>query len=127
MLTFVVVMAALIGWFVWHALPERVRLVDDDIVKTERGRRESMTLTELERILFHYHAVVGFISAWEFVSKDGRSLHVDGAARGIGQLIAGLEQRLPGFSKAEIDRLFELGDVEDSIEVWRAAGRLAAV
>ena len=120
MLAFVAVMAALIGWLAWNALPERVRLIEDNLVKTERGRRESMSLAEVDCILFHYHAVVGFVSAWEFVSREGRSLHVDGAALGIRQVVAGLERRLPGFSKAEIDRLFASGDVEDSIEAWRA-------
>ena len=34
--------------------------------------------------------------------------------------LAALERNLPGFSIAEFQRRFEMGDVEDTIEVWCA-------
>lgn len=79
-----------------------------------------MALAEIAQIHFHYHAVVGFVSCWEFVSHSGRSLLIDGGSLGMTAVLKMLENSLVGFSTAEFKRKFAEGDVEDSIEVWRA-------
>lgn len=116
---FVAVMGPFIGWVIWQSLPQQVQFVEGSIVRTERGRRESVALADIERVRFHYSAVAGFIGSWEFFSKDGSSLNVSGEAKGIEQVLPNLEKSLPGFSMAEFRKQFEAADVEDTIEVWR--------
>lgn len=114
-------LAALVAtaWSLWRLLMERVRCSERELVKLGWRRREAMALADIARIDFHYHAVVGFVSAWEFVSRSGRSLHVSGDAHGIDAVLRALERYLPGFSIAAFKRELEAGDVEDTIEVWR--------
>jgi hypothetical protein len=109
----------LAAWAAWQLLIERVSCVDGEILKWQAWRKDSMSLEELEQINYHYHAVVGFVSCWEFVSRSGRSLSVDGHARGLKVTLQSLESQLPGFSMAEFQRQFAAGDVEDTLEVWR--------
>lgn len=117
------VAAAFAAWAAWQVFPERVRCSKRELVKSHGCRKESMPLAEIAQIDFHYHAVVGFVSAWEFVSHSGAKLLVDGDARGIAAALQALEKNLAGFSMAQFKQQFEEGDVEDSIEVWRAAPR----
>jgi hypothetical protein len=58
---------------------------------------------------------------WEFIDASANSLTGDDSARGIKELKAALEQVLPGFSSANFERKFRAGDIEDSIDVWKAA------
>lgn len=80
-----------------------------------------MPIADVARIKYHYHAVVGFVAVWEFIDKNARSLLVDGDAKGAGDLLAGLEKSLSGFSLADFKRKFDEGDVEDAIDVCKAA------
>lgn len=116
-----VIALAFAAWAAWHALSERVRCSEREIVKRHGWRKESMALPDIAHIKFHYHAVVGFVSCWEFVSRSGSSLLIDGAAHGITAALHALEKNLPGFSLAAFQRQFKEGDVEDTLEVWRAA------
>jgi hypothetical protein len=78
-----------------------------------------MELANLAEIKFHYHAVVGFLCVWEFVAKSGVSLE-HSSSHISERLLQALEQSIPGFTAADFHRKFEDGDVEDSLEVWRA-------
>lgn len=78
-----------------------------------------MALADMVEINYHYHAVVGFLASWEFVSRSGASLCVAGNAWGMKAALHALEQSLPGFSIAEFERKLQAGDVEDTLEVWR--------
>lgn len=113
-----VLMMPLIVWVAWQMWPERVCIRAGQIVRSQRRCRESMPLSEVARVNFHYHAVVGFIGVWEFVAESGITLHISGDAKGIDHVISALEHFLPGFSKARFDEQFRDGDVEDSLEVW---------
>ena len=113
--------ALLMACVVWQLLPDRTALVADQIVKAIKFRRETMALEDIHRIRFHYHAVVGFISVWEFVASDGRALNLSGTTIGLNRMLRSLEHYLPGFSLGELKRLFDAGDAEDTIEVWQRA------
>jgi hypothetical protein len=117
----VVTLVALVTWAIHQLQPERVSLHDETIVKKYRGKVERMPVIQVAEIKYHYHAVVGFAAVWEFLDKNDRSLLVDAEASGIGGVLAGLEERLPGFSLADFGRKFSEGDVEDSIDVWKQA------
>lgn len=108
------------AWAAWLLFAERVRCSNREIVKFHGWRKESMALAEITQIQFHYHAVVGFVSSWEFISRSGRSLLIDGRALGIRPALKALEQTLPGFSLSDFQRKFAAGDVEDTIDVWRS-------
>jgi hypothetical protein len=58
---------------------------------------------------------------WEFIDKNARSLSVDGNAKGVDEVLTSLEKSLVGFSLADLKRKFDEGDVEDAIDVWKAA------
>jgi hypothetical protein len=97
----------------------RLTIEDGRIIKRRWWKVETIELADLAEIKFHYHAVVGFVCVWEFVTKSGVSLdhgavHID---RG---LLTSLERAIPGFAQADFDRRFEEGDVEDTVEVWQA-------
>lgn len=81
---------------------------------------EKIDVRNLKRIEYHYHAVVGFVSMWEFIDKDGKSINIDGKTRGLQLVLNQLERTLPGFSLKEWRSMFDDGDVEDSFVVWRA-------
>lgn len=115
------VAAVFLVWVVYQMLPEKVFLLDGKIVKKHKRNTEQLHLSHLSEIKFHYHAVVGFLGMWEFIDNAGVSLKVDANAKGIKDLIASLDRELPGFSAKEFDRKFREGDVEDSIDVWKAA------
>lgn len=116
-----VVATVFLVWMVYLMLSDKVFLLDGKIVKKHKRSTEQLQLSHLSEIKFHYHAVVGFIGIWEFIDKAGASLKVDTNAKGIKELIASLDKELPGFSSKEFDRKFREGDVEDSIDVWKAA------
>ncbi|QDH68912.1 hypothetical protein [Marilutibacter alkalisoli] len=111
--------AVAVLWGAIVALPERVRLRGDRIVVRRGLRLESIAVADIRAIRFHYHAVVGFVSVWELVSRHGCSLMIEGRAWGARSVLGALEVRLPGFSLQELDRQFEQGDVEDTLELWR--------
>ncbi|MGD8912338.1 MAG: hypothetical protein PVJ68_06295 [Candidatus Thiodiazotropha sp.] len=112
---------AFIAWIVWEQQPEKVTFVNGLLVKKYKGRSESIVISDLVEIKYHYHAVVGFISTWEFNGKDGGSLRVDGEAKGISEVLSQLEKILPTFSLSSFETQFDAGDVEDTIDVWRNA------
>lgn len=113
------VAAATCVWLIYTCWPETVRLKDGLLIKRHRLHRERMALADLEAVHFHYHAVIGFVTVWEFTDKSGRTIAVGGSTFRRG-LVRQLAKHLPGFSESEFDRLFAAGDIEDSLEVWRA-------
>lgn len=114
-----IVSAVLVPWLVWLLLPERAIIAGNRLLWKHRARSQSLQIRDIEAIHYHYHAVVGFVSVWEFIDDRGNSLTIDGNALGIKQVLLTLETRLPGFSMTEFNRQFESGDVEDSLDVWR--------
>ena len=112
---------AAFAWAGYQRLLEKVFLRGHAIVKKHRGDIEQMPIADIAQIRYHYHAVVGFIAVWEFIDKNARSLRVDGDAKGVEDLLAGLEKSLAGFSLADFKRQFDEGGVEEAIDVWKAA------
>lgn len=80
-----------------------------------------MALSEVSAIKFSYHAVVGFIGVWEFIGNNGRVLCISSEAKGIKETLRQIEIALPGFSLRELERKFQAGDVEDTLDVWQRA------
>ena len=111
-----------IAYMIWVGRPdiENIVCADGILTKTKNKDEESMELSNLYEIKYHYHAVVGFISEWEFIDKYGKSLRVDGEIPGIDKVLAQLEELLPKFSLNEFKKKFDAGDMEDSIDVWRS-------
>jgi hypothetical protein len=90
---------------------------DQWLIKKQRLRRETMLVSDLVQIKFHYHAVVGFVATWEFISKSGQAMLAE--ANSIDdKLLAKLERHVPNFSSKRFYAAFHDGDVEDTIEVW---------
>jgi len=115
----VVAVGSLIGWILYTAWPARVVFTSEWLIKKEKWKTEKFPLSELSQIKFHYHAVVGFVATWEFISKSGQSILVD--AHGIdNKLLSRLERHVPNFSSKEFHEHFADGDVEDTLEVWKA-------
>lgn len=101
--------------------PEKAFVCNDKLYKRHMFRSEELAMENLEKIIFHYHAAVGFVGTWEFVSTSGKSLEIDSKANGMNKVLSFLENELENFSINEFDKKFEDGDVVDSIDVWRSA------
>jgi hypothetical protein len=114
-------LAGFIAWVIYQLLPEKVFLRDQTIVKKHRGKIEEMAISEVSEIKYHYHAVVGFVAVWEFIGRNAKRLLVHSEAKGVDHVLSTLEKTLPGFSLSESERKFGEGDVEDVIDVWKAA------
>jgi hypothetical protein len=100
--------------------PARIIFSGGHLVKKQNGKSENIALSDLSSIQFHYHAVVGFVGTWEFVSKSGKSILVE--AYGIDYtLLSRLERHVPHFSSKRFHQQFEAGDVADTLEVWKTA------
>ena len=115
------VVAVTLVWLIYTAWPETLRIKDGLLIKRHRFHTETMPLANLASVQFHYQAVIYFACVWEFTDTSGRTLSVGGFTFRR-RLIRQLALHLPGFSEREFDRLFDDGDVEDSLEVWRASG-----
>ena len=96
-----------------------VRLKDEAIVLSKLFRRTEIALDDLQSVLYHYHAVAGYVFLWEFCARNGRTLEVDLCTFGRSCLLLNLETHLPGFSLKVFKQLFEKGDVVDTLEVWK--------
>lgn len=115
------VLAALVCWIVYTVWPERVVVADGKIIKRHRFRTtDELPLAELAEIKFHYHAVVGFVGVWEFVAMSGRSFAVETNSNVMPKALVALEGVLPNFSVVAFERRFHEGDVEDTLDVWKA-------
>lgn len=110
-----------VGWIVWYLLTEKIFVIDNQILKKHRGHTQRLNLTELKEIKYHYHAVVGFVSVWEFIDYNENSILVDGNAKNIDRALSRLESILPEFTLSSFKKRFEAGDVVDTIEVWENA------
>ncbi len=96
---FVVVVLMFIAWIVREQQPEKVTLANGLLVKKYKGISESIVISNLVEIRYHYHAAVGFISTWAFNGKEGASLRVDWEAKEISEVLFHLEKKiLPAFS-----------------------------
>lgn len=114
-------MFVFIAWIIWALQPEKVFCSDRTLTRKHKGKLESIEIRELVEIKYHYHAVVGFISTWEFINRNGGSLIIDGEAKNISEVLSQLERILPGFSLANLKVMFESADVEDVLDVWKIA------
>ena len=104
---------------IWTLQPDRVSCVNGRIIKKARGKTESVALSELSAIKFSYHAVVGFVGVWEFIDADSRVVCVSTESWGVKEMLRQIENSLPGFSLLEFERMFQAGDVEDTLDVWQ--------
>lgn len=104
---------------VYTLWPGTLRIKDGVLLWRHRFKTDSMRLSDLQSVQFHYQAAVAFACAWELTDTSGRTLTV-GSFTFRRALIKQLALHLPGFSESEFDRLFAAGDVEDSLEVWRS-------
>jgi len=115
----VVLLLALLLAIGFYLIAQKLTIKSDRIVKRRGWKIEAIELADLAEIKFHYHAVVGFTCVWEFVSRSGVSLQHE-SAHISETLLAELERFVPGFTRSDFHRKFEEGDVEDSLEIWRA-------
>lgn len=98
-----------------------MRLVfsNGNVVKKHRWKSEKIPVVDLSQILLHYHAAVGFVCAWEFNSKSGKSFIAE--ANDIDKkLLSKLEHHLLNFSINQLYEQFKYGDFEDVILAWSA-------
>lgn len=98
-----------------------MRLVfsNGNVAKKHRWKTEKIPVANLSQILLHYHAAVGFVCAWEFNSKSGKSFIAE--ANDIDKkLLSKLEYQLPNFSSNQFYEQFKYGDFEDVILGWSA-------
>ena len=112
---------AFVAWALYQLLREKVFLCDQAIVTKYRGKEAQMPISDIAEIKYHYHAVVGFVAVWEFIGVNADRLLVRGDAKGIETVLSTLERVITGFSLNEFNRKFDQGDVEDVIDVWKAA------
>jgi hypothetical protein len=99
---------------------EWVQLKNDQIIHRTLFRRDEIALDDLKVIYYHYSAAVGITEfLWEVCSTDGRKIAAHIFTFGRSRLLKALEKRLPGFSMLRFKQLFEAGDVEDILEVWK--------
>jgi hypothetical protein len=112
--------AGFIAWMLYQVWPARIVFAGDKVIKKHKWKKEEIALADLVKIKFHYHAAVGFVCLWEFVSASGTSfLH---EANDIDEkFLARLERHIPNFSAASFYKEFHDGDVVDTIDVWSAA------
>jgi hypothetical protein len=116
-ISFIVVLVIAILYFGWIYIFDRVTYKNHRLVKKGLLKNNSINIVHLNEIKFHYHAVVGFISVWEFIDSTGNSLEINGKAKGLKKVLL-LEQDLAGFSLNNFKQLFDSGDVVDTLEVW---------
>lgn len=100
-------------------MPYWVRLKDEAIVHRTWTGRSTIPLSELREVLYHYHAAVGYVFFWEFIGANGQTIEVGLYTLGRSRLLRNLERSLPGFSLQRFRRLFEEGDVVDTLTVWK--------
>lgn len=99
---------------------EWVQMRNDRIIHRTPFRRDEIPLADLKVIYYHYSAAVGIMDfQWEFCSNDGRKIKADIFTFGRSRLLRHLEGNLPGFSMLRFKLLFEDGDVDDTLEVWK--------
>ncbi len=113
------VIPACLAWVAYQLWPDQLYFEDGVLVKKQKWTIEKMPITDLARIEFHYHAVVGFACVWEFISKSGHSIFV--SRNSIDKKLASmLENHLPNFSSQQFYDDFGEGDIEDSLVIWAA-------
>jgi len=100
----------MVGW---------VRLKDGTIVLHTLFRCTRISLEDLEAVLYHYHAAVGFDFLWEFCGKNEQKIEIDFFTFGRSRLLKNLETDLSGFSLQRFKELFKVGDVVDALEIWK--------
>lgn len=105
-------------WMVWIYLYEKVVYTNNLLTKKYLFKKESIDINELVKIKYHYDAVVGFTSVWEFIDSKGKSLNIDGKARGLTNTLTHLESVLTDFSMTDFKKQFEAGDVVDTLDIW---------
>jgi len=72
-------------------------------------------------VQYHHHAEAGFLSWFEFIYGEGRSLIVDASTRGVwNEVIPALENVLPGFGKVSLCACAGNGGATDSCVIWKA-------
>ncbi|MBQ4834903.1 MULTISPECIES: hypothetical protein [Pseudoalteromonas] len=116
---FIAAAIILITWLVWIYRREKVFLKDGRFCKKYQFVVESLEISELTKISYHYHAVVGFVAIWELVDSRGNKLVIDGRAKGVWQVMSELQHFLPEFTLKNFDSAFASGDVVETIEIWQ--------
>jgi hypothetical protein len=93
---------------------------DNAICNSALFRCKSYSLTDLEKVEYAYHAVVGFVAVWVFTFKNEDELVLSGNRPGMNRLLMDLECILPGFSLEKWKQEFAQGDVVDTLILWEA-------
>jgi len=87
-------------------------------------KKESIKLSELSEINYHYQAAVGlFVSVWELKDIYGKEIIFSWPTLGKTALLEELENQLEGFSLKNFQKLFDEGDVDDTLELWKKKGK----
>lgn len=98
---------------------ECVFVRNSELIHLASFRLQRMRLNELVELRFHYHAVVGFVGVWECRDAKQNSLNFAHSSIGRKTLLRKFERELEGFSIDHFQKLFEDGDIEDELLVWR--------
>ncbi|MCO7224728.1 hypothetical protein [Pleionea sp. CnH1-48] len=99
--------------------PEKIGINDEQLVIEKEGQALQLEVKDIKEINFHYHAVNGVMSVWEFKDMSGDTLSVSGDAKGMDKVLLFLESKLASFNLEGFDRMLAEGDVVDSLCVWK--------
>jgi len=109
---------AVITWLVYKKTQEKAVIGDGRLSRKFAWRSESLNIADICAVKYHYHAVIGFVAAWEFVAADGKSIRLESNAKGLDSIFKELENRLPGFKLDEFEQQLRAGGVAGSLTIW---------
>ncbi|MDK1286267.1 hypothetical protein [Pseudoalteromonas umbrosa] len=100
---------------------EIVRYKHGFLRKYHFGKPKKIRVSELNKIEYSYHAVVGFIGIWSFIDINGNNISASSKSFGIQSTLNRLEKALEGLSFDEFECQFYRGDVVDTLTVWESS------
>ncbi|MCG7547540.1 MULTISPECIES: hypothetical protein [Pseudoalteromonas] len=116
---FIAAAIILIVWAAWIYQREKVFIKNGRFCKKHQFVVECLEISELTKISYHYHAIVGFVAIWELVDSQGNKLVIDGRAKDVWQVMSELQHFLPEFTLENFDSAFASGDIVDTLEIWQ--------
>ncbi len=96
-----------------------IRANDKHIIVYSLFKKEVMEINQIKAINFHYQAAVGVQAIWEFIDREGKEINFSHLAVGKRKMFTKLESKLSNFKYENLTTLFEKGDIEDSLEIWK--------
>jgi hypothetical protein len=89
--------------------------------------RKKIEYSEISKIEYWYHAVIGFSSALIIELKNAETLTIPSSLFIHFQSILNeLSVKLPGLSKVNLEQLIHENDVEDTLLIWEATRALTS-